>query len=708
MDFLAVSIAAALASIVLLFAVFVYLATTERQPYLVSWSAAWGVYAVRLGCDLWGACVQGVDVAALVVGQAAAVGSSMLLLAGTYRYVGLRPPRRVLWLVGLVTFASVVVLLAMNVPTVWVLLPSFVVQGTAHIITGAAWWRMRGAALSWTKTTAVAFIAWGVHKFDFPFLGTASAFAPLGFMLSTLLAIAVALGVLVSYFEETRRRLQTSEAKYRALFEESASVMLVVDPSDGRVVDANRRAERFYGWSRQELRSMTIFDINTLPPDQVTEAMGAARTRGQSTFAFRHRLASGEVRDVQVFSGPIPSEDRELLHTIVHDVTEQRMAERALAESEERYRSLFFDSQQPMLLVDPADVSIVEANDAASAFYGYPLDQLRRMTVADVSVDERDRVLAEAAATASQSKQVGTYRHVVSDGSTRDVEIYSTPIRFGDRTLLYTILHDVTQRAEAERELAQYRSRLEEQVEARTAELRAAMEELESANRAKDDFLTSMSHELRTPLNSVIGFAHLLGEELPGRLNQEQHKQIEMIEGSGRLLLGLVNDVLDLAKIESGQVDVRMDDVDVSATVAEILDSLRTTVADKGVVLDAVTPPGIRMRTDPRLLQQILWNLLGNAIKYTEEGFVRARVEECGDCVLFEVSDSGPGMTAEQLDAAFDKFTRFQAPGGPAGTGLGLSIAKRLTEHLGGHLEAKSTPGEGSVFTLVLPRSSSG
>ncbi|MHB1341511.1 MAG: sensor histidine kinase [Coriobacteriia bacterium] len=708
MDWLVPSIVASLAGSIVLASVFVYLAGTEHEECMVSWAAAWILYTLRLVFDLIDALTPASFTAAILLAYAAAIASGLLLLLGTFQFIGRRQYRAWLLTAGLAAFVVSLTAVLAGAPLAVAAAPAYVVQGAAHLITGIAWSRQGRMVGPWARITAAGFLLWGVHKLDYPLLRGIPSLAPFGFLLGGVLALTVAVGALVSYFERTRRLLAASEMRYRALFENSSSAMLIIDPVTGMVVDANESAEHFYGWSREELRAKRIGDINTLSPEEIAVEMAAAREHRRLHFNFCHRLASGEIRDVEVFSGPVPGDEYELLYSIIHDVTERVSAQRALEESEERYRTLFYDSQQIMMLVDPHDARIVEANDAAAIFYGYQPQKLRAMTIADLSVDGLGIVLQEVRATIEEHRQVGLYKHVTVDGSIHDVEVYSTPVRYGEHTLMFTIVHDVTMRAEDERELARYRLSLEEQVEARTAELRSTMTDLEAATAAKDDFLASMSHELRTPLNSVIGFAHLLGQELPGPINDEQRKQIGMIERSGKHLLNLVNDVLDLSKIESGELEVRMVEIDASQVASEIAASLQSMVAGRGLELIVDTCAGITVQTDPHLLEQILWNLLGNAIKYTDEGHVRLCVGAFGNSVRFVVSDTGPGMTPKQLEGAFEKFTRFHGPGGEGGTGLGLSIAARLAEHLGGRIEAASMPGEGSTFTLTLPRAEPG
>jgi signal transduction histidine kinase len=249
------------------------------------------------------------------------------------------------------------------------------------------------------------------------------------------------------------------------------------------------------------------------------------------------------------------------------------------------------------------------------------------------------------------------------------------------------------------------------QVEARllaaNAELRAATKKAQAADRVKSAFLATMSHELRTPLNSIIGFTGLLLQELPGPVNAEQRRQLEIVRTSARHLLALINDVLDISRIEAGELQVEGAPFDADQVVGRVVEIVRPLAAGKALALTVDVPrPLGSMVSDQRRVEQILLNLLGNAVKFTEAGEIGLAAAADGDWVRFVVRDTGIGMEAADLASIFEPFRQVDSrlSRRHEGTGLGLAISYRLARKLGGHIDVTSQPGRGSTFTLTLPR----
>lgn len=279
------------------------------------------------------------------------------------------------------------------------------------------------------------------------------------------------------------------------------------------------------------------------------------------------------------------------------------------------------------------------------------------------------------------------------DGSEFPVEISLSPVATREDSLVASAIRDVTE---------------SKAVEHRLQDLNV---KLETANRAKDQFLASMSHELRTPLNAIIGFTGTLLMGLPGPLTADQERQLQIVQSSARHLLSLINDILDLAKVESGKLDLFFEPVSVNTVIEEIAASLASLAAAKELeFVTTFSNDGEIVMTDRRAFHQILLNLMDNAIKYTPAGSVRIAVAATtlngGPAVAVSVTDTGIGIKPEDRQRVFEAFEQLEAPGTrpSQGTGLGLHLSLRLTELLGGELGVTSEHGRGSTFTLTIPR----
>jgi signal transduction histidine kinase len=271
------------------------------------------------------------------------------------------------------------------------------------------------------------------------------------------------------------------------------------------------------------------------------------------------------------------------------------------------------------------------------------------------------------------------------------VEISLSPLETEEGVLVSSSIRDVTERKRFERTLQEKNI------------------ELENANLAKDRFLASMSHELRTPLNAIIGFTGTLLMKLPGPLLPEQEKHLRIAQASGRHLHSLINDLLDLAKIESGKVEVHLEPVECQSVVEEVVTALRPAAEGKGLKFAAeVSPPNLSVRADRRALSQILLNLTSNAIKFTEQGSVSLQVgrrrQSERTLAEFRVSDTGSGIRVEDQAKLFAEFAQVGASRNQRheGAGLGLYLSRKLAELLGGEITLQSEYGKGGTFARIL------
>jgi PAS domain S-box-containing protein len=348
---------------------------------------------------------------------------------------------------------------------------------------------------------------------------------------------------------------------------------------------------------------------------------------------------------------------------------------------------------------------IVLLNRATEKQFGYtrdellgePVERLIPESAREAHVDRR-RIYGSHPAT----RPMGTGLALEGrrkDGSLFPVEISLSPVRSEQGLRITAIIRDVSERKRAQDEMLAMR-------ESYTRELELRNREVEHANQLKSEFLASMCHELRTPLHTVIRFAELLGEQLEGQLNDKQKRFVHHIHKDSMHLLELINDILDLSKIEAGGLRIRREAFDVAAGVEEALTSIRPGAAAKSIAVKTGESITTRVTADPLRFKQILYNLLSNAVKFTAEGgTIRVDARLHNEFVEISVSDTGIGIPPEKQDAIFDKFYQLSATtkGVREGTGLGLAITKALVEEHGGSIWVQSEPRKGSCFTFTIP-----
>ncbi|HWQ20807.1 MAG TPA: PAS domain S-box protein [Methanotrichaceae archaeon] len=494
--------------------------------------------------------------------------------------------------------------------------------------------------------------------------------------------------------------LKESEAKFRLLFERSADAMFLVDL--GKFIDCNRAAlEMMKCHFKEELLNLTPAQISPerqldgrLSYEKGDEMMSMAFETGSHRFEWVHRRTNGEEFPVEVTLTSIPWKGKQILFTILKDITERKNVEIALQENLRFLQRLIDTIPNPIFYKEIKGI-YQGCNAAFEKYLGLSKEEIVGKSVYDISppdlagkYNEMDRALFDG-----PGVQVYESSVVCADGIKHDVVFNKATYTDMDGKVsgLVGVILDITERKKME------------------LDLNKAKEAAESAALAKSEFLANMSHEIRTPMNAVIGLTGLL---LDMDLEPEQRECIEMIRSSGDSLLAVINDILDFSKIDSGKMELEHQSFDLRSCINGAFDMMGPKAAEKGLnlayVMDDSMPSTIA--SDPTRLRQILVNLLSNAVKFTEKGNVEVSITSQALAggryqLHFAVRDTGIGIPQDRMDRLFQSFIQvdMSTTRRYGGTGLGLAISKRLVEVMGGKIWAESTPGIGSVFHFTLP-----
>jgi PAS domain S-box-containing protein len=518
---------------------------------------------------------------------------------------------------------------------------------------------------------------------------------------------------------EHRRRFEESEARLRLVVGSIAEGVLLYDRR-GRIVECNAAAETILGMPRRQL----VGDSLILPHWKTVDARGFSWDPGASPIL--SCLNDGEPVRELFLNLERPDGRRVQLHfsaeplvrnlgevpwaavATFHEVTRYHQLVSQLRDSETRYRTLMESINEAVVVAQ--DATLRYANPATAALTGLDTAELAGLAFLDiVHPDDRERVAGKHRQRLQGRLEPDPYefRILHKEEGFRWVEIRPTLIEWEGRPAVLNLISDVTLRRRSEEELRQTMSHL---TDATALATRLAMR-AEEANAAKSEFLANMSHEIRTPLHAILGMSDLLMET---RLDQEQGEYARVIRHSGDALLALISDILDLSKIEARKLELESVPFDLPALIAETAEMFGARAAEKGLQLACQQGEGLprRLVGDPLRIRQILTNLLGNALKFTQEGSIG--IEADADArpagryeVRIAVRDTGIGMTAETVHSLFHPF--MQADSSTTrrfgGTGLGLAISSRLAEQMGGSIGVESAPGRGTSFLvrIVLP-----
>jgi len=512
-------------------------------------------------------------------------------------------------------------------------------------------------------------------------------------------------GAVVTFSDITARKraedaVRRSEERLRSLVQNAPDGISIIGP-DGAFTYLSNAIERILGYRAADLVGRPALEAMPIHPDDLPAVQSAfadllAEPGGQRAIEVRIRHADGSWRTIESTGANLLGDPAvEGIVNNYRDITERRRMEEEARESEEQFRTLA-DSIPQLAWMAGADGSIYWYNQRWYDYTGTTQEEMLGWGWRTVHHPDQVEGVVERfqRAVASGDPWEDIFPLRGRDGAYRSFLSRAVPIRdaggrivrwFGTNT-------DVEEQRLAEEEL------------------QLTKEAAEEANQAKSLFLANMSHELRTPLNAVIGYSEMLQEEAEDAGAGDLVPDIEKIHTAGKALLSLVNDVLDLSKIEAGKMELYLETFDVTPTIEDVITTVEPLIDKKGNTLNAHVASNVGvMRADLTKVRQSLFNLLSNAAKFTEQGTITLSATreamDGRDWLRFRVSDSGIGMTAEQMGKLFQPFTQADASTTRkfGGTGLGLTITRRLCQMMGGDIALESTPGQGSTFTITLP-----
>ncbi len=533
--------------------------------------------------------------------------------------------------------------------------------------------------------------------------------------------------------KQAERETRSTEEQFRALFENSIDAVLLATP-EGNIIAANQEATRIFGYSTEEIcrvgRTGLLDATDPRLPQLLAERARTGRFQGELNF---------KRQDGSIFPGEASSafyKDKAgetKASVIIRDVTARKHAEDELRTSEERFRTLF-ESAPIGITINNAEGKFLQANRAFEEMLGYAEAELKAASFKELTLPEdlaESKIVFGELVAGKRSHFNIEKRYRKKNGEIFWANTVCSAIRDREGKFAYTfaMIVDITARKQTDAALRKAHDELEARVAERTEELsrsnvlltkqieerllmeaalKDAKEAAETANRAKSEFLANMSHELRTPLNGILGYAQILKRD--AALPREHKENVEVIQRSGEHLLTLINDVLDLAKIEAGKFELQLADFNLPDLLKSVTEITRVRAEQKKLafVFETLSPLPAFVSGDERQLRQVLLNLLANAVKFTEHGGVSFKVgavENNGATRLrFQVEDTGIGIPPERLEEIFLPFQQVsELRHRVEGAGLGLAISRKLVELMHGALHVRSVMGQGSTFWFELP-----
>ena len=487
----------------------------------------------------------------------------------------------------------------------------------------------------------------------------------------------------------TERKRAEEQVKLQADLLDSAIDAIYVNDIEGKIIYVNKAASLTYGYTREELQNMSIQNLDT--PASFRLRHEELLNKGESAFETTWLHKNGSAIPVEVRSRLTEWGGRKLVLSIARDISRRQKAEQRVRDSEEKYRTLFEQSRDAIFITSKAG-RFIDINRSMLDLYGYTREEMLALNVSQLHANPADRVRFQQDMEKNGSVRDWDAKNIKKDGTLIDCQLTAVAQRDNEGNVVgyQGTIRDITRRKEMQ------------------AALQKAKETAEAATQAKSEFLAHMSHEIRTPMNAITGLSHLA---LKTDLSPKQRDYLNKIQSSANALMGIINDILDLSKIEAGKLEIERVNFNLDQVLNNVSSMFSVKTQEKGLLLDFRIAPHVPLELigDPLRLGQVLINILGNAVKFTASGEIRVSTEVVAKetdnvTLMFSVRDTGIGMTEEQRAKLFQPFT--QADNSTTrkygGTGLGLTISKQLVERMGGKIGVESKPNVGSTFTFTV------
>jgi len=507
-------------------------------------------------------------------------------------------------------------------------------------------------------------------------------------------------------------KLKKSENKYHELFENMSSgcsiFKVTEDGLDYIYKDFNRSGEKIDNLKRDDLIGRSVFDL--FPDAMMKSGINKVFERVWKTGKSEHFIGEFEIKGKMVYRDnlfyKLPSGD---LVVIFDDITERKNAELKLKESEKKYRHLIETSSMGIIEVEMEKRKVSYVNPKFMEIIGYTIDDLKDEKIMHKIIHSDD--IKNLFKTSNEKKL--EFRIHDQQGNLKWL-FGSRVNKYNDKGELENIriwVDDITEKKDLE---LKFTEKLEQEVKLSTQELNSALElkellldQILKASQFKSEFLASMSHELRTPLNSIIGFTDILLEGYYGKINEKQDQYLNDVRSSGTHLLDLINKILNISKIEAGEIELNIEKIQLKNVINQVKNTIKPLYKEKKLKFEIIGLDEEKViQADSTRFKEILYNLLSNAVKYTKAGGFKLEILEHEHHWEFNIIDTGIGIAKEDFDLIFKEFKRAKSDyvASVEGTGLGLSLTKRLINLHGGNISFTSELGKGTTFTFTLPK----